>query len=205
MGSQLESASESGSRSAPWILRKADDVKNKVEKGEKEKEKETLAFPPPLHVDTARRSSNAEVTLLPCGSVAHVCKSASISVSAHSGAGTGTGTGTAVTDWDTQTTPSKSEARATHALFFEDEDDDEEDDDEDDDDEDDRIDSRDEEDEEEEDGYESGFSEGTHLRKLEAAHQEHGGSEGLSPMEVYKAVTCKVCSLRYSVAKRSAA
>jgi hypothetical protein len=186
-----------------------------------------------LHVDTARRTSTAAITLLPggpacktgsgSGSGAAVSAPVSVSASAQSGACT------ALTDWDTQTTPCRRGARSANGSFCqegeeediddeededEEEDDDSDDDEEEDDDSDDdeeekveeevedRIYSRDDEDEEEEDGYESGFSEGTHLRKLDA---EGGGLmigvEGLSPMDVYDAVTAKVSKCKACAAQ----
>jgi hypothetical protein len=217
--------SESGSRvrSGSGVMWQVDEELNKPDSWEGEAQAQGRSSR--LHVDTARRTSTAAVTLLPdgaackmgsasgSGSGSAVPVSVPVSVLAQSGACT------ALTDWDTQTTPSRRGARSAHGSFcqegeeedIDDEEDEEEDDDSDDDDDDDeeeeeeeeeiveevedRIDSRDDEDEEEEDGYESGFSEGTHLRKLDA---EGGGLmigvEGLSPMDVYEAVTAKVCN-----------
>jgi hypothetical protein len=210
---------ESGSRvrAGSGVMWLADSELNKLNSWEegRQREGQGQGGVSGLYVDTARRTSSAAVTLLPDGAAtaATACKSgsasgAAASVSAQSGAGT------ALTDWDTQTTPCRRGARSAHGSFCQEQEqeeedvDDEEDDEEDDsddeeveheDEDEDRIDSRDEEDEEEEDGYESGFSEGTHLRKLDAERGGlgMGGGEGLSPMEVYEAVTAKVrvCSL----------
>ena len=213
-GERAAVGSESGSRvrSGSGVMWLADSELNKLNSWEEGRQREGQGQGQGgvsgLYVDTARRTSSAAVTLLPDGAAtaATTCKSgsasgAAASVSAQSGAGT------ALTDWDTQTTPCRRGARSAHGSFCQEQEqeeedvDDEEDDDEDDsddeevdEDEGDRIDSRDEEDEEEEDGYESGFSEGTHLRKLDAERGGlgMGGAEGLSPMEVYEAVTAKV-------------
>ena len=208
--------SESGSRvrAGSGVMWLADSELNKLNRWEEGRQREGQGQGEGgvsgLYVDTARRTSSAAVTLLPDGAAtaATTCKSGSASGAAAS-VSVQSGAGTALTDWDTQTTPCRRGARSAHGSFCQEQEqeeedvDDEEDDEEDDsddeeveheDEDEDRIDSRDEEDEEEEDGYESGFSEGTHLRKLDAERGGlgMGGAEGLSPMEVYEAVTAKV-------------